>query len=377
MMFRLYKTRLKCLFRNRPNMFWCYIFPIVLVTCYFFAFGNLWGANDLETISIAYVNNEDAFDPLKEVLKKAEIDNDTPLFKIRYAGKEEAGKLLENDEIEAYIVNDTEPKLYVKSDGINETIIKSVLDSYRNASATIEAILMKQPDALEKGLLEDVMGIKDYLIDENTDSTPNVYMIYYFSLLAFVCIFAANWGMDEVKNMQANRSAVGARINAAPVSKMKLLLINMLAAFTVHCGSVTIMLFYMIKILKIDLGKHMPYVILTCFVGSLAGIFLGVVVGVWVNKSYGIQSAILITVIMVCSFLSGMMFADIKYVVIKKAPFLAYINPLNLMADSFYSLYYFNTYSRFYQNLTILAFMTVILGVLSYLGLRRKTYASI
>lgn len=377
MCFSLYKTRLKCLFRNRPNMFWCYIFPIVLLTSYYFAFGNLWSANNLKTINIAYVQDTLASDPLKEVLEKAEIDEDNPLFNIRYTNKEEASNLLENGEIKAYIVSGEEPVLYVKSNGINETIIKSILDSYRNASATFQTILVKQPDAIEKGLLNDVIDIKSFLVEEDSDSTPNAYIIYYFSLLAFVCIFAANWGLDEVKNIQANRSAIGARVNAAPIGKMKLLLINMMAAFTAHCGSVILMLIYMLKVLKIDFGTNMPYIALTCFIGSLAGIFLGAAVGVWVNKSYGIQSTILISLIMTFSFLSGMMFVDMKYIVLKSAPLLAYINPLNLVADSFYSLYYFDTFSRFYQNIAILGSISVILGGISYLGLRRKSYASI
>jgi ABC-2 type transport system permease protein len=77
------------------------------------------------------------------------------------------------------------------------------------------------------------------------------------------------------------------------------------------------------------------------------------------------------------SFLSGMMMADMKYIIAKNVPILSYINPANLVSDSFYSLYYYDNFDRFNLNITILVIMTVILGVASYLGLRRKTYASI
>lgn len=99
--------------------------------------------------------------------------------------------------------------------------------------------------------------------------------------------------------------------------------------------------------------------------------------GVWVNKSHGVQSALLVSIILACSFLSGMMYADIKYIIAKKAPILVYINPINLLTDSFYSLYYYDNFTTFSQNIAILVIMTIILGVISYLGLRRKTYASI
>ena len=77
------------------------------------------------------------------------------------------------------------------------------------------------------------------------------------------------------------------------------------------------------------------------------------------------------------AFLSGMMFVDMKYLVAKKVPILQYINPVNLVSDSFYSLYYYDDFNRFNLNITILLIMTVILCVVSYLGLRRRTYASI
>lgn len=178
-------------------------------------------------------------------------------------------------------------------------------------------------------------------------------------------------------NIQANRSNIGARVNASPVKKMKLLLINMLAAFTAHVGTVIIMIIYMMKILKIDFGNNIPQIILVCFIGSVTGIFVGASVGVLVNKGAGVQSAVMTFINLVGGFLSGMMFVDIKYLIAKKAPVLAYINPINLISDSFYSLYYFDNFDRFYRNIAILGIITVILGAISYLGLRRKTYESI
>jgi ABC-2 type transport system permease protein len=340
----------------------------------------LFTTNDLKTINIAYVQDvqvEKAMDPLKDVLETAEITEGVPLFNIRYSDMEEAGKALENDDIKAYIVNDGEPKLYVKRNGINETIIKSFIDSYKRASYTIQSILIKQPDAINQGLLDDVMQYKSFTNEKKSSVEPNVILIYYYALLAFCCLFAANWGLDEVVNIQANRSGRGARVNVSPIHKMKLLLINILAAFTANVGSIILMLLYMTKVLNISFGNHMPQLILACFVGSITGLFIGATVGVWVNKSSGVQGAIVTSIIMVGAFLSGMMFGDMKYIIAKNVPILSYINPMNLLSDSFYSLYYYDTFDRFYLNITILVFMAVIMGAASYLGLRRKTYASI
>ena len=380
MLFKLYITRLKCLFRNKENILWNYLLPIGLVTCYYFAFGNLWSASDFKTISIAYVQTsqeEDAVDPLDEALSIAEMTDGVPMFDIVYSSRENASKLLEKGEIKAYIVNDGEPELYVKQNGMNETIVKSFLDSYRRVALTIKGILIEDPDALDKGLLDDVMQYKSYITEKTADVKPDPLLIYYYALIANVCIFASNWGLEEVTNIQANRSYRGARINVSPIKKMKLLLINMLAGFTAQIGSLILMLLYMIKVVNISFGNNIPQLILACFIGSLVGMLFGATVGVWVNKSNGVQQAILTTTVMVGSFLAGMMQADMKYLIAKNLPILSYINPVNLVSDSFYSLYYYDNYDRFYMNITILAVMALVLATVSYVGLRRKTYESI
>lgn len=380
MLFRLYITRLKCVFKNKENILWNYLLPIGLVTCYYFAFGNIWSASDFETIKIAYVQTsqeENELDPLNEALSMAEMTDGVPMFDIEYCNRENASELLDKDDITAYIVSDEEPELYVKQNGINETILKSFLDSYNRVALTIKGILIEQPNALNEGLLDDVMQYKSYVSEKEASVKPDPLLIYYYALLAYVCIFAANRGLEEVTNIQANRSNRGARINVSPISKMKLLLINMLAALTAHFGSLILMLFYMNKVLNISFGNNTPRLILACFIGSLVGIFMGTTVGVWVNKSNGVQQAILTTTVLVGSFLSGMMLADMKYLIVKNLPILSYINPVNLVSDSLYSLYYYDTFDRFYMNIIILLVMAVVMGTASYIGLRRKTYESI
>ena len=164
MIFHLYKSRLKCLFQNKENIFWSYIFPVILSTLFYFAFTNLFTSSDLETINIAYVHahhvqdieDENDINTLKDVLGTAKLSNGLPLFNIRYSDLEEANKALEEDEITAYIVSGEEPKVYVKKTGISETIVKSFMDSYKRVAYTIQSILIKNPEALNQGLLDEI-----------------------------------------------------------------------------------------------------------------------------------------------------------------------------------------------------------------------------
>lgn len=404
MVFHLYKSRLKCLVRNKENVFWSYVFPIALVTLFYFAFNNLFSAEDIKTIDIAYVQEQttslqttslqadseqtvqkssefmqvnNTGNALKDVLKAAKISDDRPLFNIRYLDLTEAAKALDEDEITAYIVGDGENKVYVKKNGMSQTIVKSFMDSYSRAAYAIESILMKNPDAFSQGLMDDVMDYKSFTAEVKNDVKPDVALTYFYALLAMSCFMAANWGLDEVINIQGNRSSRGARINVSPIQKMKLLLINITASFTLHAGSIALLLIYMLKVLGISFGNNFPQLILACFIGELMGISIGATVGVWVNKSPSVQGAICTAIIMTGSFLSGLMYVDMKHLIAKNAPILSYLNPVNLVSDSFYSLYYYDKLDHFYTNIIILVVMTVVLGVLSYLGLRRKSYASI
>jgi ABC-2 type transport system permease protein len=221
------------------------------------------------------------------------------------------------------------------------------------------------------------MDYDNFVEQVKNQKNPDSILIYFYALFAFTCTFAASWGLDEVINIQADLSARGARVNVSPINKMKLFLCNIAAAFTAHILSIVLLFLHMYYILKVNFGQHLGYLFLVCFIGSLAGLAIGGAVGVWVKKKPETKEAVLTTIMMCGGFFSGMMIADMKYLVAEKFPLLGYINPVNLISDAMYSLYYFDTYDRYYLNLSILCIITVILVVVSYLGIRRKNYASI
>ena len=66
-----------------------------------------------------------------------------------------------------------------------------------------------------------------------------------------------------------------------------------------------------------------------------------------------------------------------KYIVQKSAPILAKINPVNMITDGYYSLYYYNTMDRFYSNIVSLILFSLVMIVISYIFIRRKKYDSI
>lgn len=377
MNFNLYYTRIKCLFRNKTSMFWCYLFPILLTSSLYMAAGRLNAVNSFNTIKIAYVNQGQTEDDFGAALKSAKQSDDLMMFDVTFCSREEAAGLLDKGNIEAYIIGGSSPELFVKKNGLNETIVKAFMDAYKQKQITMGNILANNPDALSNGLIDDVIKHQSFTGIADNHRNPDDVLIYFYAILAYTCISAANWGLEELVNIQADQSAKGARLNASPVKKTKLFICNMLASYSCHSISVIILFFYMKYVLRINFGDNLLYLLTACLTGSFTGLILGANIGVWVKKRTETKEAIMTAVILSSSFLAGMMVTEVKYYVAHKLPVLAYINPTNLIADAMYSLYYFEGYSRYYTDILLLLAIAAVLLVTSYLGIRRKNYASI
>ena len=89
------------------------------------------------------------------------------------------------------------------------------------------------------------------------------------------------------------------------------------------------------------------------------------------------KTGIMTAVTLICSALAGMMMVQMKYYVQEYAPVLAYINPVNMITDGLYSLYYYGIGERYYLNLALLAAFTIICYLISFRALSRKSYDSL
>ena len=76
-------------------------------------------------------------------------------------------------------------------------------------------------------------------------------------------------------------------------------------------------------------------------------------------------------------FLSGMMGITMKYVVDTNAPIINKVNPVSMITDGFYSLYYYDTLERYFFNIVSLLIFSIVAIAISYRGLRRQKYDSI
>lgn len=379
MFMHVFGYRLKCLMRDKETVFWTLLFPLLLATMFHFAFGNLMGQQaTLNPIKVAVIES-DAYREnvaFRQVLEMLSEPGPNQLIELTIADDEKAHQLLEEGAIAGVIIGDP-IGLTVTRSGINQSILKAILDEYVHTSATVTGILERNP-AASRALLTGIGQRRSYTERISFSSAAlDTELIYFYALIAMACLYTSFWGLRNTIDVQADLSPQGARRSLAPTHKLGVVLFDMAAALAITLTEVMILLAYLMLALRVDFGSQIGYVLLTCFAGCFAGVSFGVFVGTFFGKNANTKFGFLIGSGLTMSFLAGLMMANIKDVVARKAPFLAYINPAALITDAFYSLCMFDTHRRFFLNIGLLFLIASIMCISSFLRLRREKYASL
>ena len=357
------------------------------------AFSNIENSEKLEIIDIAIIENE-AFknnEILKEAFKTlSDEKNEDRLFNTKYVTEEEAKKLLQNEEIVGYMLLEEEtPKLIFQSNGINETIFKHVTEEItQNGEITTNFIEAEIKEKIKAGnynidyenIYEDILEkikSEEANIKNVSKSNLSYTMIEFYTLIAMACLYGGMLGMIAINQNLANMSNNGKRVSVAPTNKGKVVLSSVLAGYVTQLIGIALLFIYTIFVLKVDYGNNLLLILLLVGVGSLAGLSLGLAIGTVLKASEGIKTGSLLAITMLGCFLSGMMGITMKYIIDKNIPIINKINPAAMITDGFYSLYYYDTYDRYYFNIASLCIFAIVMIIISYFSLRRQKYDSI
>jgi ABC-2 type transport system permease protein len=382
----IFYTRLKVLMRNKANIFWAFLFPIFLGIFFNLGFGGLSIDNVAETIKVnvtseSIASNDEFVTNLITTMEDIEIDEDNKLFDISKDVSEDTlqQQLLDGD-IDYYVVIDAVTEkvtLHLSNNGINQTILKSFLDQYLQVSDLIIQVATTDPSKVAS-VIHDLNNSPEYLVNEvvNINSGGNSMIIYFYALIAMICMYSSLWGLVLIKDIQADQSALAMRVSVSPTNKFKLVLIYFLAALTIGFTGNLILVLFLKYILGVELG-NLLLVILVVFVGTIGGIGFGAVLSAFVKGSFAKKEGIISMVSLLLSAMSGLMSVYVKYLITKNVPFLGYINPANLTTEALYSLYYYSDLSKFYFNLIILAILSVLMLLTTILKIRGAKYDSI
>jgi len=378
MFIHIFKYRFLSLLRDKTLIFWTMVFPLVLATFFKLALGNLGEHEQFNIISIGIIDNE-AYQnnsEFKETIKTLS-EGDDAMFSVIIDEEAAVRDKLATGDIAGYIVVGDPMKVVVNQTGINQSIIKIFLDQYSQTSSSITTIIMENPSAME-GVLAEVNRDEEFSKEiPVSDAKPDNILMYFYSLIAMACLYGSFFGLREVTHIQADLSSQAARINMVPVHKLKLFLYSTASSLLVQFLEMMLLMIYLYFGLGVDFGPKIGLVLLTVFVGSIVGIGMGAVIAAVVKGNEDMKVGICIGVSMLGSFLAGMMFEGMKYLVDQKAPIVAILNPVNVLTDSFYALYFYDTYDRYITNMLVLLGFSVVFCLVTYRVLRRAKYASI
>lgn len=390
-----FKYALKTLFKNKMLIFWTYAFPIFLGLFFYLAFSNIEKNEMLDVFDIAVVQ-DDAFSHNQvavETFKTLSKDgSENQLFHTKYTDIEKAKNLLEDEEIVGYVVSGENGfKVVVRESGINETILKSVVDEIGETNRLINNYVSnKTAKELKKKKQAETDYDKIYgeaialatnregaNIKDISKSNLSYTMIEFYTLIAMACLYGGMIGMFAMNQNLPNMTNIGKRVGVSPVSKMKLVLSSVLAGYIVQLIGLLLLFLCTIFVFDVDYGTNLSLIIILAMAGALAGLSLGIAVGALVKSGENAKVGIMISVTMVGCFLSGMMGITMKYVIDTSVPILNKINPAGMITDGFYSLYYYDTLNRYsFDVISLLIFSIVMIG-LAFTSLRRQAYDSI
>lgn len=183
--------------------------------------------------------------------------------------------------------------------------------------------------------------------------------------------------MTSINQNLANMSSQGKRISISPTSKFKIILGSLLSSYLVQMIGLLLVILYTIFALNVNYGNNLLYVIILSLVGSLAGLSLGLFVSCAFKVREESKLGIMISITMAGCFLAGMMGITLKYIIDTNIPLLNKINPVAMITDGFYSLYYYTTLNRYIFNVVSLLLFSLVFIIVSILFLRRQKYDSI
>lgn len=374
MFWHVFKYGVKSVVRAKEILFWGFIFPFALSTFMYLAFGDIFETTEkFHAIPTAIVSEGPV---LKQVFSALGEEGEKQVIKPYRVDEEEAERLLADGTVKG-IVYGTDLHLKVKESGMDETILKMILQQVLQNGTAVGDVAAAHPERLQQ-VVESLGSEVRYCIRKsygsgNQDNVVN----YFYAIFAMTCLFGAFASCDRVCKIQADVCALGQRRGVTPTRKMTIIITEFLVSECLQFIVVSLLFVYIKFVLKIDVGDKYAAILLLLLLGSSLGTMFGVLVGSISKISEGVKIGILVGVSLLFSACSDLMASGVRNLIEQHAPVINDINPAALICDSFYALNVYDTYDRFMENIAVLAAMTLILGVVSFLMVRRSKYASL
>lgn len=385
---------IKALFRTPSVLIWCVVFPLALPTLFMVMFSGLANDGTLDPVPVAVVQNQDWNDSeFSQVVKGFNEEGDDRLFQVTYVNDREAGSaLIKNGSVAGMYEIDSKfmPVVTLPPDNVagslsmsslRGTILQRVADSYLQNYQLIESSIKENPRmAANPGAISAALGISvEAKQFSATRSLPDETVRYYYVLLAMVALMAGTQNaLISLCWLQPSVSVLGARRMVAGTSRTRQLLGVILGSWVVSMLCSYLSFGYLCLVVGIDFAGREGFCLLGLAVATLASTALGALVGSLPLKGGSdVRSGALLALVMGLCVIAGLVGTgsmELSDALAQAWPPEAWLNPARLIADLFYSLYYYDSLNPFGLRLLVCAAMAVVFFAVSAVFLRRQRH---
>lgn len=263
---------------------------------------------------------------------------------------------------------------------VNRAILESVATSYLQSEALIEELATHDPVALsDPTTIENALGLSVSVREVSlTHAQPDSMVRFYYALLGMASIFAALGAGESVWRLQPTSSAAGARRAVSGTSRMRLLIPTIGACWAVSTTFLAIAFGYICLTAHIDFSGREGLCLVGIAASSLLSCGIGALVGALPGRMgsdsrRGILTA-LTCLLSLFAGLYGESTMELADTVAHVFPAATWLNPVCLIRDLFYTVYYYDTLVPFSLRLAACAGIAAVLLAVSAACMRRSAH---
>ncbi|MBR1797944.1 MAG: ABC transporter permease [Clostridiales bacterium] len=383
----MFKYDLKKTLSEKVFIFWSMIFPLALMSCFYWAFGGIYDIEnsiDTRSVGVIYESDNEFATYFGDVLEQIASEEDAILSVSEVTDKAELYGLLEQSKIDGvYLVKEDSIEVLMnpKYSATDSMILKAFGNFYVREYDMIEDAVTSGNIGAVATILDGMNEDADYMSKEEGifAQAPNPYLWYFYSTLVMGILFQAMSGIYIVEQLQADLGVrkVAMRTSVSPVPKSRLIVSVYLSRLLVALGISAVTIILMNRLFKVPVGNRLPQLILLVVAANMFAISMGEMFGLFFKGSMSSRSGKGTGVIMASVFLSGEMIATLPGVFERYAPIVNDINPATVLNFALYRLVYYEDLTTFYIEIAKIVLVTVVFLVIATMKLRRQKYASL
>ena len=342
---------IKSMFREKAFVFWTILYPIILCSFFYLAFGSLLTEKPIRFAVGIAPDNE-----LAGILQNIDV------LELKEYPAEKAEEALKAKEITAYVTGDM--KVLVAKSGVGQTTVQNIVTALK------QFFYLFANGANPNGIDFD----KSYIKVKSQSVPP--YATIFYTLFGMFCFYGFFGGVQILDSFQADVSELGKRMTVSPVKKGPYIFRGLAAVVGVNVLANLLLIAYLEWVLKIHLFTEYSTSISLILAGNLVGITMGSWLGSSSRLSPQLKTGLGIGIPLFLSALSGMMSIEIKTLIMRHLPWLDQINPVSIITSGLYRINLLGNHNYYGRGIFILLGLSAVFALLSVRALRRRSYDS-